>query len=222
MNRIRLSFPACALISGFLAAQGVVGDFLYTTSQNETTASSSGGTVLRHIHPNDIVGMRSCGTFAEKWAPRSCFTTMAGDEDAGDDYWEPGIFGEIDALLASPSSPFGQVSAHTVWYSPRVALSTVISGGPGDGERLRLLREPGDPLALRPDLAGRHDHAGLHDRAQHADDGRGVLLGDACCAARSVSRALCAARPGNSAARASRPRARPPATRPTGPRRAAA
>jgi hypothetical protein len=107
--------PACALISGFLTAQGVVGDFLYTTSQNETTASFSGGTVLRHIHPNDIVGMRSCGTFAEKWAPRLCFTTMAGDEDAGDDYWEPGIFGEIDALLASPSSPFGQVNARTVW-----------------------------------------------------------------------------------------------------------
>lgn len=120
-----------ALSAGLLTAQGT--DFYYSTSQNEQTASGSGGTVLQFIYPNEIVGLRSlpCPMLAEKWAPRSCFHTMAGDEDNDDAYWEPGIFGQIDALLAIDVTGIGTTNAREIFFSPSVAMGTTISGGPG-------------------------------------------------------------------------------------------
>ncbi|MDO8349341.1 MAG: hypothetical protein Q7T30_03830 [Planctomycetota bacterium] len=119
-------------------------DFLYTTSQNETTLTFSGGTVLKDIHPNDVVGLQvqPCPGRAEKWAPRSCFHTMAGDYDADNAYWEPTVFGEIDALIAVPTTAVGTVNARTVWFSPRTAMGTAISGAPGlrPGDIGRIVR----------------------------------------------------------------------------------
>ena len=120
-------------------------DFLYTTSQNEITLSNSGGTVLRNIHPNDIVGMQSvpCPARVEKWSPRNCFQTMAGDEDADDSYWEPGLMGSIDALLdGMPATGAANANSRTIWYSPSVALGTAISGAPGlrPGDIGRIVR----------------------------------------------------------------------------------
>ena len=147
MNTNLTILSALSLSTTLAFAQGP--DLLYTTSQNETTLTFSGGTVLRNLHPNDIVGLQTqpCPGRAEKWSPRQCFHTMAGDYDADDQYWEPGIFGEIDALIAASINPVGIVNSRTVWYSPRVAMGTAISGAPG----------------LRPGDIGRIVRAGLVD-----------------------------------------------------------
>jgi len=141
--RTSITFPAVlTLATTLLSAQGF--DFLYTTSQNEQTITGSGGTVLRDIHPNDIVGMPAlpCPQLAEKWSPRQCFITMAGDEDNDDSYWEPGIMGSIDALITTSITGTATVNQRTVWYSPSVALGTTISGVPGlrPGDIGRIVR----------------------------------------------------------------------------------
>lgn len=126
-----------------LSAQGF--DLLFTTSQNERTLSGSGGTVLRDIHPNDIVGLPAfpCPQRAEKWSPRNAVMTMAGDEDGDASYWEPGILGGIDALLTARTGGTAMVNQRTVWYSPRVALGTAVSGAPGlrPGDIGRIVRQ---------------------------------------------------------------------------------
>ncbi len=131
-----------SLSTSLLTAQGF--DFLYTTSQNETTLSGSGGTALMNIHPNDIVGMAAfpCPHLAEKWSPRQCFITMAGDEDGDDNYWEPGILGAIDALIVTGAFGTTSVNPRTVWYSPSVNLGTTVSGGAGlrPGDIGRIVR----------------------------------------------------------------------------------
>ncbi len=138
-----LSFVTLAVATA--PAQGF--DFLYTTSQNETTLSGSGGTVLRNIHPNDIVGVPAvqCLTMAEKWLPRQGIITMAGDEDGDDNYWQPGILGSIDALLTTGPAGTAMVNGRTVWYSPSVTLGNVVSGGPGlrPGDIGRIVRNGG-------------------------------------------------------------------------------
>jgi hypothetical protein len=137
---------ATALLAPFASAQG--GDFLFTTSQTEQTLSGSGGTVLQNLKPNEI-GVTSFGTMpcallsAEKWAPRTCFGTMAGDEDGDGIYWAPGLFGNIDALMATFSSGApGGVSQRTIWYSVATAMGTSVSGGPGlrPGDVGRIVR----------------------------------------------------------------------------------
>ena len=136
---------AVTLAAATLQAQGF--DFLYTTSQNEITLSGSGGTVLRNIHPNDIVGVPSvqCMTMAEKWLPRQGIITMAGDENGDDNYWQPGILGSIDARIASGPAGSAMVNGRTVWYSPSVTLGNVVSGGPGlrPGDIGRIVRNGG-------------------------------------------------------------------------------
>ncbi|MBM4063504.1 MAG: hypothetical protein FJ265_20760, partial [Planctomycetes bacterium] len=143
-----LLFLPCTLLATSLAtAQGF--DFLFTTSQNETTLSGSGGTVLQNVRPNDVVGLPAfpCPHRAEKWAPRACFMTMAGDEDGDNNYFEPSLMGSIDALLVVPTTGAATVNARTIWYSPSVALGTAISG----------------PAGLRPGDIGRIVRAGTAD-----------------------------------------------------------
>jgi hypothetical protein len=137
---------ASALLAPFAMAQG--GDFLFTTSQSENTLSGSGGTVLRNLKPNEIhvtsfTSMPCTSLSAEKWSPRTCFGTMAGDEDGDTTYWEPGLFGNIDALLATFSTAAGgPISQRTIWYSPAVAMGTSVSGAPGlrPGDVGRIVR----------------------------------------------------------------------------------
>lgn len=138
------SFLSLFAAASLLPAQG--GDLLFTTSQTERTLSLSGGTVLQDLHPNEIVGLQvfPCPSRAEKWSPRSCFHTMAGDEDGDGDYWEPGLLGAIDALMTTPSAVgmAGLANQRTIWYSPSVALGTAVSGGPGlrPGDIGRIVR----------------------------------------------------------------------------------
>lgn len=136
MNTTSSALLLAASLAASLAAQGP--DLLVTYSQPEQTLSGSAGTVLRFLQPNEISHLEwsngPCASLsAEKWAPRTAFHVMAGDENADGDYWRPGIFGSIDALCAPiGTSPIaGGVNARTVFFSPSVTVGTNISGGPG-------------------------------------------------------------------------------------------
>ncbi|MCA8952823.1 MAG: hypothetical protein KDE27_25160 [Planctomycetes bacterium] len=143
MNPNRFLLPSAALCSA-LAAQGP--DFLLTYSQVETTLSGSNGTSLAVLNPNEIAHLEysngPCSTLsAEKWSPRACFHAMAGDEDTTALYWNPTIFGSIDALLeGTPTSPVAGVNPRTVYVSPSVAMGNGVSGvnqlRPGDIGRI--------------------------------------------------------------------------------------
>jgi hypothetical protein len=147
MNHLTLSrlFVPATLAAAALA-QGP--DLLVTYSQPEVTTSGSGGTNLRFLAPNEIAHLEwsagPCSSLsAEKWAPRTCFHTMAGDENGDGTYWNPAIFGSIDALVATMSTtPVGGVNPRTVFYSPSAAMGTNISGIPGlrPGDVGRIVR----------------------------------------------------------------------------------
>ena len=147
-NPLRLAVPL--LLCAATAAQN--SDFLATFSKPEVTLSGSAGTVLRFLQPNEIVHLdwitTPCAVFsAEKWAPRTCFHTMAGDEDADAQWWEPTLFGSIDALLdLGPSATVvGGSNARSIWYSPSVPMGLALSGAPGlrPGDVGRIVRDPG-------------------------------------------------------------------------------
>ncbi len=132
-----------AAASSLLGPLGQAQEFLYTTSQPEQTLSGSGGTVLRFVRPNEIVHLpvQPCPSRAEKWAPRTMFHTQAGDEDNDGIWWEPGMLGQIDALMipwASTTAP----NQRTIYYSPSAALGTTVSGAPGlrPGDVGRIVR----------------------------------------------------------------------------------
>ncbi len=118
--------------------------YLFTTSQTETTLSGSAGTVLQTLRQNEVASLDfvPCPFIsAEKWAPLTCFNTMAGNDDADLFYYEANMFGAIDALCDVPS-PIGCASARSVFYSPSVALGSTISGPPGlrPGDTGRIVR----------------------------------------------------------------------------------
>ncbi len=123
-------------------------DFLVTYSQPEQTLSGSLGTTLRFLNPNEISHLEwsngPCSSLsAEKWAPRTCFHAMAGDENGNGTYWNPTIFGTIDALVATlPSTPIAGVNQRTVFWSPSAIMGTNISGVPGlrPGDVGRIVR----------------------------------------------------------------------------------
>ncbi len=136
MNSTLHRLLSCAALAATVAAQGP--DMLVTYSQVEQTLSGSGGTVLQTLRPNEICHLEwsngpCAAPSAEKYSPRANFHVMAGDENANSVYFNPTIFGSIDALCApiSTSPVAGGVNARTVFFSPSVAMGTNISGGPG-------------------------------------------------------------------------------------------
>lgn len=140
-----LRLCAAASLAAAASAQGP--DFLLTFSQPETTLSLSAGTVLRFLAPNEIAhldGTAPCPASVEKWSPRTCFHTMAGDENGDGTYWNPAIFGTIDALCqAMPTTPVaGGVNPRTVFWSVSAPMGTTISGLPGlrPGDVGRIVR----------------------------------------------------------------------------------
>jgi hypothetical protein len=144
MNHHFLTLAACGLLLLGVPAQN---SFLFTTSQQEQTLSSSGGTVLKDLRPNEVayVEFFPCPVIsAEKWAPTTCYQTMAGNENGGPDYYNPALFGKIDALIDIPS-PVGVPSPRSVFWSPSVAMGTSISGGPGlrPGDTGRIVQAGG-------------------------------------------------------------------------------
>jgi hypothetical protein len=149
MNRRHHVVPSllsAATLATALCAQGP--DFLITYSQVETTLSGSNGTSLAVLHPNEIAHLEysngPCSSLsAEKWSPRACFHTMAGDENSDALYWNPVIFATIDALLQGlPMTPVAGVNPRTIFFSPDVPMQTGVSGGPGlrPGDIGRIVR----------------------------------------------------------------------------------
>ncbi|HEX5054007.1 MAG TPA: hypothetical protein VFZ65_19670 [Planctomycetota bacterium] len=153
MTRTRLThllplLPPTLLLA---AATAQNQDLLVTFRYQEQTMSGSGGTVLQTLRPNEIVHIdrsQPCpGASAEKFSPRTCFHTMAGDENGDGQYWNPAIFGQIDALAAPISAtPISNgVNPRSVFWSPSVAMGTNISGLPlRPGDVGRIINVPGD------------------------------------------------------------------------------
>ncbi|MBL8732501.1 MAG: hypothetical protein JNN13_09050 [Planctomycetes bacterium] len=149
MNIHHSKLFAAALCAAPVFAQGQ--DLLVTFRFPEQTLSGSGGTVLQTLQPNEIVHLdrnQPCpGASAEKFSPRTCFHTMAGDENGDGQYWNPAIFGTIDAL-ATPigGTPISSgVNARSVFWSPSVAMGTTISGLPlRPGDVGRIVNTPSD------------------------------------------------------------------------------
>ena len=143
-----LRLCSLAALCAAAAAQGP--DLLLTYSQPETTLSGSGGTVLRFLQPNEIAHIDwstgPCSSLsAEKWSPRTCFQTMAGDENNDGRFWNAALFGRIDALCQMmPLSPIaGSANPRDVFWSPSAAMGNNISGGPSlrPGDVGRIVRD---------------------------------------------------------------------------------
>ena len=147
MNTHTTMLLAVAAFAATAIAQGP--DMLVTFSQTEQTLSGSGSTVLATIHPNEIAHLEwsngpCLSPSAEKWAPRTAFHVLAGDEDANGVYFKPGIFGSIDALCGGIGTlpAIGGTNLRTVFWSPSTAMGTNISGAPGlrPGDVGRIVR----------------------------------------------------------------------------------
>lgn len=147
---------------------------LIAFSQNEQTLSGSGGTVLTALRPNETAVLAwgtsaGClGLSAEKWAPRTTYHTMAGDENADGTYFNPALFGRIDALVTTvPATAPGYDNQRTVFWSVEAAMGNAISlnpfrpgdvarivrGGPGDGQVQYFMRQEQFNQALGLPLA---------------------------------------------------------------------
>ena len=166
MNTHLARFLPLTLLAGVAAAQGP--DLLLTFSQPERTLSGSGGTVLQNLLPNEIAHLEyftmPCPASAEKWAPRTAYHTMAGDENADGQYFNPTLFGRIDALLAplpgavaggganvrntffSVSAPIGNnVSALPLRPGD---VGRIVRNGLGDGQVEHFMRQEQFNIAL--------------------------------------------------------------------------
>jgi hypothetical protein len=145
MTSRTFSLLPAALLAASLTAQGP--DLLLTFSNPESTLSGSGGTVLQTLRPNEMASVQywtsPCPTSAEKWTPRTAFHTMAGDENADGLYWNPGLFGRIDAIYApSPStSTGGATDQRDVFWSVEMPMGVNISPAPfRPGDVARIVR----------------------------------------------------------------------------------
>lgn len=137
MNRYR-THPLflSTLLAAPALAQGLGNGLLLTFSQPETTMSNSNGTSLRFLQPNEICFLDfnlPCPVSAEKWSPRTCFHVQAGDENGNAMYWEPGLMGNIDALVGGiAGTPVGGTATpRNIFYSVSTSVGTGVSGAPG-------------------------------------------------------------------------------------------
>jgi hypothetical protein len=139
-NQLTPVLTAVALVAAPAAAQGF--PFLFSTDQIERTLSGSAGTVLRDLHPNEVsmVEFSPCPVIsAEKWSPRTCYLTMAGDENTDTFKWNPAVFGSIDALCEMMTPVGGQSNQRNVFWSPSAPMGNAVSVlplRPGDTGRI--------------------------------------------------------------------------------------
>ena len=145
MTSRTFSLLSASLLAASLTAQGP--DLLLTFSSTESTLSGSGGTVLQTLRPNEMASVQYslglCPTSAEKWTPRTAFHTMAGDENADGQYWNPTLFGPIDAILAPPLTvtTAGGTDQRDVFWSVTTAMGNNISVPPfRPGDVARIVR----------------------------------------------------------------------------------
>ena len=129
---------ALLLLSSFATAQvptEKISDILFTLTKPEQTRSGAGGTSLGRCQPNEILHLPAL-TFcsAEKWGPLAMSEVHAGDENFDDQYYNPNLFGNIDALTRDVFFSGGTLSGtnqRTVFFSPAVDMGTAVSGAPG-------------------------------------------------------------------------------------------
>jgi len=146
------SLPAAAMTAQVPGA-------LLTFSQIENTISGGGGP-LQVLHPNEIMFLplpSGCpnGARSEKWSPRTCMNVMTGDENGDGQYWNPNLFGSIDALstgfaLFWQTSSIGKIAPNPsmVYWSPSAAMGSAIIGPiTATNKPLR----PGDIGRIKPD-----------------------------------------------------------------------
>jgi len=144
-SRTILSLSASLTLAAAAAAQGP--NLLVTYSQNESTASGSGGTVLQTLRPNEmhyLAFTSACSSLsAEKWLPRTAAHTMAGDENGDGVYFNPGIFGSMDALLAplNAAGVAAGVNQREVFWSVSAPMGNNVSATPfRPGDVARIVR----------------------------------------------------------------------------------
>lgn len=120
-----------------------------TFSQSEQTLSGSGGTALAMLQPNETSviewGAPGCATLsAEKWAPRTCYSTMAGDANGDGLIHDAALFGSIDALACTfTTSASGLQNQRTVFWSVSAPMGTAVSQSPfRPGDVARIVRAP--------------------------------------------------------------------------------
>jgi hypothetical protein len=149
MNATRLLPVVLPFVLPFASALAQGPDPLVTYRLQENTMSLSGGTVLQVIQPNEIAQVRfggqpPCPIFntCEKWSPRTCFQTMAGDDNGDGQFWNFNLFGQIDALcLPSTLFTMPRHNPREVFWSPSVAMGTTVTSPglrPGDVGRIGL------------------------------------------------------------------------------------
>ncbi|MEO6593848.1 MAG: hypothetical protein ABIP94_03750 [Planctomycetota bacterium] len=150
-----MNSPHCLLLLSCLPVAEVMAQVpgaLLTFSQPENTISMGGGP-LQVLHPNEIAFLPlqpGCpnGARTEKWSPRTCLNVMAGDENGDGHYWNPNLFGAIDALSTGfgylvSSSSIGKIAPNPrmVFWSPSAVMGTAITNPPlrpGDIGRIRV------------------------------------------------------------------------------------
>jgi hypothetical protein len=142
MTSHRLTALATIAIASSCLAQSP--NLVLSLSQLQNTLSGSGGTVLQFLYPNEMAYLKfgPCASLSsEKWLPRTCSHVMAGDENADGEYWNPAIFGDVDAVLThqhsgSLTDPDNQ---RTVFWSVSSPMGSAISSHrfhPGDVARI--------------------------------------------------------------------------------------
>jgi hypothetical protein len=164
MNRLALVRPFAALAPLALAAlaPAQLQEGLITFSLPEQTLSGSGGTALQNLRPNETAVLQwgttsACASLsAEKWAPRTCYHTMAGDENGDGTFFAPALFGTIDALVETiPPGGTGLQNQRTVFWSVSAAMggniainpfrpgdvARIVRAGPGDGQVQYFMRQ---------------------------------------------------------------------------------
>ena len=142
MTSHRLTWFAGLALAGSSLAQSP--NLVLSFSQLEWTLSASGGTVLQRLYPNEMAYLNFglCSSLSsEKWLPRTCSHVMAGDENADGNYWNPSIFGGIDAVLTHRHSGggTGPDNQRTVFWSISAPMGGAVSPQPfrpGDVARI--------------------------------------------------------------------------------------
>jgi len=133
MTSLKLSLVTSLLLAGSSVAQSP--NLLVSFSDTERTASGSGGTVLQQLFRNEMafINFGACTALsAEKWMPRSCAHVMAGDEDANGNYWNPGVFGDIDAVLTHRHSmgTGADENQRSIFWSVAAPMGGAVSASP--------------------------------------------------------------------------------------------
>ncbi len=129
MCRMIRQLAAALLLSVPVSAQAM----LFAVSQPQQTQSGSAGTVLKNLAVNEValVDFLPCPTTgAEKWGPLTCYQTMVGDTNGDGLFYEPAMFGKIDALV-HVYLPGAIFTPRSVFWSPTIPMGTTISGAPG-------------------------------------------------------------------------------------------